>query len=166
RHGDALHVSRFDPDHPDPIVFGIHENEGSRRDATTPAAAAFNARTGQTLWRVGDAEDAGYCLAADIDPRHAGAEMWGGPGGLRTCRGAALGPAPRSANFAVWWDGDLLRELLDRTTISTEHRIRTLMHDPQYRLSIAWQNVAYNQPPHTGFYLGEAMEPGAENSGR
>jgi hypothetical protein len=31
------------------------------------------------------------------------------------------------------------------------------MHDPQYRLSIAWQNVAYNQPPHTGFYLGYGM---------
>jgi rhamnogalacturonan endolyase len=32
------------------------------------------------------------------------------------------------------------------------------MQDPQYRLSIAWQNVAYNQPPHTGFYLGEGMK--------
>jgi rhamnogalacturonan endolyase len=31
------------------------------------------------------------------------------------------------------------------------------MHDPVYRLSIAWQNVAYNQPPHTGFYLGTGM---------
>jgi rhamnogalacturonan endolyase len=31
------------------------------------------------------------------------------------------------------------------------------MHDPQYRLSIAWQNVAYNQPPHTSFYMGEGM---------
>jgi rhamnogalacturonan endolyase len=31
------------------------------------------------------------------------------------------------------------------------------MQDPQYRLSIVWQNVAYNQPPHTGFYLGEGM---------
>ncbi len=31
------------------------------------------------------------------------------------------------------------------------------MHDPVYRLGIAWQNVAYNQPPHTGFYLGEGM---------
>ncbi|RZK19073.1 MAG: rhamnogalacturonan lyase [Pedobacter sp.] len=37
------------------------------------------------------------------------------------------------------------------TTIPTEHRNYTLMHDPQYRLSIAWQNVGYNQPPHTGF---------------
>lgn len=43
------------------------------------------------------------------------------------------------------------------TTIPTDNRIYTLMHDPQYRLSIAWQNVAYNQPPHTGFYLGYGM---------
>lgn len=44
------------------------------------------------------------------------------------------------------------------TTIPTEQRIYTLMHDPQYRLSVAWQNVAYNQPPHTGYYLGVGME--------
>src|SRR5690606_17449099 len=43
------------------------------------------------------------------------------------------------------------------TTIPTEYRLYTLMHDPVYRLSIAWQNVAYNQPPHTGFYLGTRM---------
>ncbi|GHE48175.1 rhamnogalacturonan lyase family protein [Sphingobacterium griseoflavum] len=44
------------------------------------------------------------------------------------------------------------------TTIPTEHRLYTLMHDPQYRLSIAWQNVAYNQPPHTSYYLGTGMD--------
>ena len=43
------------------------------------------------------------------------------------------------------------------TTILTKHRIYTLMHDPQYRLAIAWQNVAYNQPPHPGFFLGHGM---------
>jgi rhamnogalacturonan endolyase len=32
-----------------------------------------------------------------------------------------------------------------------------LMHNPQYRLSIAWQNVAYNQPPHLSYYMGEDM---------
>jgi hypothetical protein len=31
------------------------------------------------------------------------------------------------------------------------------MHDPQYRLAIAWQNVGYNQPPHPSFFLGEGM---------
>jgi rhamnogalacturonan endolyase len=43
------------------------------------------------------------------------------------------------------------------TTIPTTHRFYTFMHDPQYRLSIAWQNVAYNQPPHTSFYMGDDM---------
>lgn len=37
------------------------------------------------------------------------------------------------------------------------NRLYSLMHDPQYRLAIAWQNVAYNQPPHPGFFLGEGM---------
>ncbi|WPQ65152.1 rhamnogalacturonan lyase [Chitinophaga sancti] len=41
------------------------------------------------------------------------------------------------------------------TTIPTTHRIITLMQDHQYRMSIIWQNVGYNQPPHTGFYLGK-----------
>jgi rhamnogalacturonan endolyase len=44
------------------------------------------------------------------------------------------------------------------TTIPTNHRIYTLMHDPQYRLAIASENVAYNQPPHTSFFLGTDMK--------
>jgi rhamnogalacturonan endolyase len=44
------------------------------------------------------------------------------------------------------------------TTIPTNKKFYTLMQDPQYRLSIAWQNVAYNQPPHTGFHMGEGMK--------
>jgi rhamnogalacturonan endolyase len=46
-------------------------------------------------------------------------------------------------------DGSELR--LFSTTIPTDYRCYTLMHDPQYRLSIAWQNVAYNQPPHVSW---------------
>ena len=64
--------------------------------------------------------------------------------------------------------GDWREEIVCRTTDSKELRIYstaiptdiklyTLMHNPQYRLSIAWQNVAYNQPPHTSYYLGEGM---------
>jgi rhamnogalacturonan endolyase len=43
------------------------------------------------------------------------------------------------------------------TTIPTKYRFVTLMQDPIYRLGIVWQNVAYNQPPHTGFYIGDEM---------
>lgn len=64
--------------------------------------------------------------------------------------------------------GDWREELICRTADSKELRIYstsiptslklyTLMHNPQYRLSIAWQNVAYNQPPHVSYYLGHGM---------
>jgi rhamnogalacturonan endolyase len=43
------------------------------------------------------------------------------------------------------------------TIIPTIYRLPTLMHDHVYRLGVAWQNVAYNQPPHTGFYLYPAL---------
>ena len=57
------------------------------------------------------------------------------------------------------WQNDATTEELRiyTTTIPTDHRIYTLMHDPVYRLGVAWQNVAYNQPTHTGFYLGDGM---------
>ena len=42
------------------------------------------------------------------------------------------------------------------STIPTDYRLTTLMHDSQYRCAIAWQNVAYNQPPHTSYYIGSA----------
>ena len=41
------------------------------------------------------------------------------------------------------------------STVPTEYRLYTLMHDPVYRLGAARQNVAYNQPNHLGFYIGE-----------
>lgn len=40
----------------------------------------------------------------------------------------------------------------------TQSRIYTLMHDPQYRVAIAWQNVEYNQPPHPSFHIGAGMK--------
>ncbi|MGF2413090.1 rhamnogalacturonan lyase [Ferruginibacter sp.] len=43
------------------------------------------------------------------------------------------------------------------TMIPTQKKFYTLMQDPQYRLSIVWQNVAYNQPPHTSFFMGQDM---------
>ena len=57
----------------------------------------------------------------------------------------------------IWRSADNASLRIYSTTIPATNRIYTLMHDPQYRLGIAWQNVAYNQPPHPGFYLGEGM---------
>jgi rhamnogalacturonan endolyase len=220
-----------------------------------------DARTGEILWSHSPAVDIGGGMAADIDPRHAGFEVWGGPGGLRTSRGESVGSAPRETGWTIWWDGDPLRELLTpgrggfgrggirrrggagrpsgdapqgaptqsdaaeprrsarrgfggrsttiakwdaeaggdeaiaeldgvsfsrgpclqgdllgdwreelllvapdgaslrlfTTVIPTEVRMRTLLHDPQYRLGLAWQNVVYNKPCYPSFFLGHGM---------
>ncbi|AUX22256.1 hypothetical protein SOCEGT47_027570 [Sorangium cellulosum] len=53
--------------------------------------------------------------------------------------------------------GDALR--IFTTNQVAKDRIHTLMHDPQYRVAISWQNSAYNQPPHPSFHIGEGMAP-------
>lgn len=56
-----------------------------------------------------------------------------------------------------WFNArDTGRGLID-TTDPTTHRIATLMHDPVYRLAVAWQNNSYNQPPHPSFFIGNNM---------
>lgn len=56
----------------------------------------------------------------------------------------------------ILWDSKTCSDLLVFTTvIPTEYKITTLMHDHVYRMGVAWQNVAYNQPPHLGYYLGD-----------
>lgn len=70
-----------------------------------------------------------------------------------------------SADLWGDWREEVIYKTIDNkelriftTSIPTDHKFYTLMHDPQYRLSIAWQNVAYNQPPHTSFYFGQGMK--------
>jgi len=211
RHGDAIHVSDLDPEHPGLEVFGVHEIEEGTKG---PGVAVFDAKTGQVLWSGSNDEDVGRGVADNIDRTRYGAQMWwSGSNGLYDIKGNRIGEQPVSTNFLIYWDGDLSRELLDgnhidkynagriftandcmsnngtkstptlsvdlfgdwreelilrtndnqslriyTTTIPTEHRNYTLMHDSQYRLSIAWQNDGYNQPPHTGFYFGFGMK--------
>ncbi len=223
-HGDALHAGDLDPSNPGLEVFSVHEHY--------PSSAGIelrNAETGELLWGIPTNYDVGRGMSGDIDPRYHGEEMWasGESGGVYTAKGQRISTRTPSINFGIWWDGDLLRELLDHnysstagagtgkidkwdymnsravnlltatgtysnnttkgtpnlqadlfgdwreeavwrtedssalhiytTSEMTQHRLYTLMDDPQYRLSIAWQNVGYNQPPHPSFYLGDGM---------
>lgn len=59
----------------------------------------------------------------------------------------------------VWREADNSALRIYTTNAATSRRMYTLMHDPQYRVAIAWQNVAYNQPPHPSFFIGVGMEP-------
>ncbi|MBQ8821562.1 MAG: dockerin [Lachnospiraceae bacterium] len=58
----------------------------------------------------------------------------------------------------IWPTSDDTALRIYTTTDVTSEKLYTLMHDSQYRLSIAWQNVAYNQPPHTSYYVGPDMD--------
>ncbi|WP_055588224.1 rhamnogalacturonan lyase family protein [Streptacidiphilus griseoplanus] len=57
----------------------------------------------------------------------------------------------------VWPTTDNTALRIYSTPVQTNLRITTLMHDTQYRTAIAWQNTAYNQPPHPSFFLGDGM---------
>ena len=228
-HGDAIHLMAFSPSSPELQVWDCHEN---RRDGSS----FRNARTGEVIFQVPSTNDVGRCMAADIDPTNPGLEMWSSDShGIRGINGKVvftahdpadpqhqqhlvLGGRHLSINFGIWWDGDLLRELLDHGTVSkydwqnhtivdvvkfpgvvfnngtksnpclsadilgdwreeviartpdsdelrifvspvpTDYRITCLMEDIPYRLSVATQNVGYNQPSEPGFYLGEGMQ--------
>ncbi len=128
-HGDALHVGDLLPSRPGLEAFQPHETPSAYR---ANALELRDARTGELICGVAGGGDIGRGVAADIDPRYPGAEFRGsGPtAGLYSAsqcepdaekgpRGKAISARkPSQINFLVWWDGDLLRELLDGTTIS------------------------------------------------
>lgn len=65
--------------------------------------------------------------------------------------------------FGDWREEMLFRTgtnqiLIFSTTYTTEYAIPTLMHDVHYRTAVAGQNVGYNQPPHTSFFLGTGYD--------
>ena len=230
-HGDALHFGKFDPSTKGLDYMQVHEH------GDCPYGLEVrNPATGEVLWGKFVGKDTGRGMTAKVDPRYPGAQVWSNyVEGIYTYQGEQITTVrPPTANFTVWWDGDLLRELLDHkwpgadpmdgrggkkgtaviykwnwltdnldvlldaqdafsingtkgnpciqadifgdwreeviwrndddtalmiftTNHPTEHKFYTLMHDPVYRMSVGFQNVCYNQPPHTGFYIGPDM---------
>ena len=207
-HGDAMHLGDLDPDNPGLEVWEVHENGGAAY-----GYELHDARTGKILWGTKTGTDNGRGMTGDIGASSRGHEMWSSAAGLYSAKGTRLSSSKPSVNFRVYWDGDLLDELLDgnkvdkwngngttrvitlqgsacngtkntpnfsgdilgdwreevilhdatnlyltTTTTSTTHRVYTLAHDPVYRLAMSWQNGAYNQPPHLGYWLGAGVD--------
>ena len=104
-----------------------------------------------------------------VDGNHVDKYGTGGDTRLLTADGTTTNNGTKS-NPALSGDlfGDWREEVIWRTTNNSAlriytttnvatNRIYTLLHDPQYRVAIAWQNTAYNQPPHPGFFIGANM---------
>ncbi|MEJ6980675.1 rhamnogalacturonan lyase [Pedobacter sp. P351] len=119
-HADALHVSDLDPSRPGLEVFSIQERFGD-------AGANFrDARTGEVIWKKGsikageDGEGPGRALALDVDPRYKGFESWvagAGITGMFDVKGNKIAERTPAVNFGVFWDADMLSEILNSTTV-------------------------------------------------
>lgn len=211
-HGDAIHQYVFSPKSKGLQIWDVHENKRDGSDFR-------DAKTGQVIFQIPSGDDVGRGMAADIDPTNYGLEMWSASQkGYYDINGKYHETAKWiPQNSAVWWDGDLLRELLDKdsiqkfdwnsgscknlldfkadgcvfnngtkqnpclsadilgdwreevivrtqdnkelriytTTIATSYRFPSFMEDIPYRISVATENVAYNQPPEPGYYFGQ-----------
>ena len=55
--------------------------------------------------------------------------------------------------LVMWNKKDSSEIMIFSTWTPTQYAVPTLMHDHVYRMGVAWQNTAYNQPPHLGYYL-------------
>lgn len=118
-HGDAIHTGDLDPSRPGFETFAVHES----MSASGNRGATFrDSATGEVLWSIPAVKDTGRGATGDIDPRFPGSESWavGGdaawnsPAGfLMSAKGERISDKIPAANFMAWWDGDLLREIVD-----------------------------------------------------
>lgn len=86
-------------------------------------------------------------------------------GSSSSCNGTKSTPCLQADLFGDWREEIILYDASDRshlnvfsTNIPTQYRVPTLMHDHVYRMGVAWQNTSYNQPPHLGYYLPDAVK--------
>ena len=167
-HGDAIHLTAFFPPAAVPAaspagsaaavpaaspagptdalqVWDCHEN---RRDGSDFRDAA----TGQVLFQLLSNKDVGRCMAADIDPTNPGLEMWSSAsGGICNTRGEVIDSTARiPINFGIWWDGDLLREMLDHEAVSKYRWQRPASPQPSGEANAA--------PTSTSGYGGDTQE--------
>jgi rhamnogalacturonan endolyase len=217
-HGDAMHLSDFEPDRAGLELFVCHEEQSSGWGVSIIEAA-----TGKTIYHENGTKDTGRCGAANVTAANPGSEYWGPyTNGTINVKGGQVSSTKGAQNFFIYWDGDLEREYLDGgnaapatiskmnasgkidslltttgfitnnstkgnpclsadifgdwreelivrasdnksvriycTPYETDYRITTLMHDAHYRMQVSSQNTAYNQPPHTSFFLGTGYD--------
>ncbi len=154
-HGDAMHLTAFNPEEPHRLqVWCCHESRGKGTDFR-------DAATGEIIFRLPSNKDVGRCLAADIDPKNPGVEMWSSAsGGIRNIQGEVVNERPErlSVNMAVWWDGDLLRELLDRETISKYDWNTGKCHPLQILEGCRFNNGTKSNPCLQGDIIGDWRE--------
>lgn len=137
----------------------LYDQDGKILSKTKPAETNF------LIWWDGDLTreilDAERIVKYDIENGNLVSERLLDMYGVHSNNGTKQTPSLSADIFGDWReeavyptnDNNFLR--VYTTTIPTEHKLTTFMHDTQYRCAVAWQNVGYNQPPHPSFYVGD-----------
>ncbi|MBE6282108.1 MAG: rhamnogalacturonan lyase [Bacteroides sp.] len=153
-HGDAIHLTKFSPELEGLQVWACHEN---RKDGSS----FRNAGTGEVLFQIKSSIDVGRCMAADIDPTNPGLEMWSWESqGIRNIKGEVVNPNMEglSVNMGLWWDGDLLRELLDKNKVDKYDWNEGVCKPLQVFEGTVWNNGTKATPCLQGDMIGDWRE--------
>ncbi len=110
-HGDAQHYGDFDPYRKGQEMFACNESR--------PGTNLRDAKTGKILYRKVAASDVGRAGAGNISDLYKGVEVWGNGVGLSATDKTELSHFGVAENYCIYWDGDLLQELLDHSGFST-----------------------------------------------
>lgn len=158
-HGDALHLGKFLPERPGLQVFMPHEEEYAPYPFDT---SMRDAATGQILYsKPQSGMDVGRGLTADITDLYPGHEYWAIDSRKIYNHGAPVGNMRLPINFRIYWDGDLLDELLNGTSITKPDRQLTHLNtlvDFRDRLPVRACNGSKNTPCIQADILGDWRE--------
>lgn len=139
-HGDAIHVGDFDPYRKGLEVFACLEN------SPVWGTSFRKAEDGEELYHYNHGSDCGRCMAANVSNSFAGAELWPGTNGVYSASERKIVAVPGgSVNFRIFWDGDLLDELVDHSFNSSTGKGVGFV---QKLVGSSWQNLLTT----TGYY--------------
>lgn len=155
-HGDASHVGVFQKGYEGLQVYHCLENGRTE-------VALHDGKTGKTLWSIVAASDndQGRCMVADVDPKSPGCEFWKYGNELYTQNGKELinseGQRAKesSANAGIWFDGTLVRQMINEGIINSHVYGRTFTI---YRYNISFNNDTKSNPGWYGDMLGDWRE--------
>ena len=214
-HGDANHVGKFLPEREGLQMFHCLESGKTM-------VALHDARDGSVIWKKDAANDndMGRCLVGDFFPEYPGCEFFYYQGNYILQDGTETSINTKGqkggCGMAVWFDGNLSRQLIEDNIIQspkygrtftmyrysetfingtksnpawygdlvgdwreevilpdatrlqdikifstwypTTHKFPWLMTDHCYWMSCLNENIGYNQPTNTGYYLGSDLQ--------
>ena len=218
-HGDANHVGKFLPEREGLQMFHCLETGKTM-------VALHDARDGSVIWKkdASSDNDMGRCLVGDFFPEYPGCEFFYYQGNYIKQDGTETSINTKGqkggCGMAVWFDGNLSRQLIEDNIIQspkygrtftmyrysetfingtksnpawygdilgdwreeiilpdntrlldikifstwypTTHKFPWLMTDHCYWMSCLNQNIGYNQPTNTGYYLGSDIKTDAD----